>query len=116
MRAAAPLATHSDHHGDGAAERAPAGSGEPSTPAQAAAGTGTPGREGLRLLLVHLNEVPHEGQSEEAHKLHLYLATKSDLPAEFLQSNLRSQYTALGKLLPSRPELDRLLGQFIQER
>ena len=39
-----------------------------------------------------------------------------DLPPEFPQSNLRSWYTALGKLLPSRPELDRLVGQFVQER
>ena len=64
---------------------------------------------------MHLNEVPQEGPSEQAHKLHPYLATKSDLPPEFPQSNVRGLCTALGKLLPSRPELDRLRGQFLHE-
>ena len=85
----------------------------PSAPDQATATATTPGQEGRRSLLVHLNEVRQEGQSDEAHKVNLYLATKSDLPPEFLQSNVRSEYTASGKLLPSRPELDRLVRQFV---
>ena len=97
-------ATPGHHHGDGAAGRTSGGDGASSVPDQATATTTTPGREGLRSLLVHLNKVPQEGQSEEAHKLHFYLATKSDLPPEFAQSNLQRQYTALGKLLPSRPQ------------
>ena len=75
----------------------------------------TPGLDGLPSLLVHLNEVRQEWQVEEAHKLHVRLATRLDLPPEFLQSNLQSQHTGLGKLLPTHPELDRLVGQFIHE-
>ena len=41
----------------------------------------------------------------KAQKLHLHLATRLDLPLELPQSNLRSQYTALGKPLPAQPEL-----------
>ena len=39
-----------------------------------------------------------------------------DLPPEFPQSNLRSQYTALGRLLPTRPELGQLVGEFVRDR
>ena len=51
----------------------------------------------------------------EAQKLHLHWATCVDLPPEFPQSNLHSQYTALGKLLPARPELAQLVRQFVQD-
>ena len=36
-------------------------------------------------------------------------------PPDFPQSNLRSQYTALGRLLPTRPELGSLVGEFVQD-
>ena len=78
--------------------------------------TSTPGRDELRALLVYLNEVPQDSQTGEAQKLHLHLATRLDLPPEFSQSNLRSQYTALGKLLPTRPELGQLVGEFVRDR
>ena len=76
----------------------------------------TLGRDELRALLVYLNEVPPDSQTGEAQKLHLHLATRVDLPPEFPQSNLRSQYTALGRLLPTRPELGQLVGEFVQDR
>ena len=76
----------------------------------------TPGRDELRALLVYLNEVPPDSQTGEAQKLHLHLATRLDLPPEFPQSNLRSQYTALGRLLPTRPELGHLVGEFVRDR
>ena len=69
----------------------------------------------LRALLVYLNEVPPP-QTGEAQKLHLHLATRLDLPPEYPQSNLRAQYTALGRLLPTRPELGRLVGEFVRDR
>ena len=100
---------------DGTPGSSPGGDGTPSAADQAMAVATTPGQDGLRSLLVHLNKVPQELQTGEAQKRHLHLATTSDLPPEFPQSNLRSQYTAKGKLLPTRPELDRLVGQFVQE-
>ena len=78
--------------------------------------TSKPGQDELRALLVYLNEVPPDSQTGEAQKLHLRLATRLDLLPEFPQGNLRSQYTALGKLLPTRPELGQLVGQFVQDR
>ena len=92
------------------------GDGTPSAADPAVVVAATPGRDGLRAVLVHLNEVPQDSQMGEAQKLHLHLATRLDLPPEFPRSNLRSQYKALGKLLPTRPELERLVGQFVQER
>ena len=82
----------------------------------AGAATPTPGRHELRALLVYLNEVPPDSQTGEAQKLHLHLATRLDLPPEFPQSNLRAQYTALGRLLPTRPELGQLVGEFVRDR
>ena len=76
----------------------------------------TPGRDELRALLVYLNEVPPDSQTGEAQKLHLHLATRLDLPPEFPQSNLQNQYTALGRLLPTRPELGQRVGEFVQDR
>ena len=94
-------------------------SGGDTTPTAAdAAGTATPtpGQDELRALLVYLNEVPPDSQTGEAQKLHLHLATRLDLPPEFPQSNLRAQYTALGRLLPTRPELGQLVGEFVRDR
>ena len=65
---------------------------------------------------MYLNEVPPDSQTGEAGKLHLHLASRLGLPPEFPQSNLRSQYTALGRLLPTRPELGQLVGGFVQDR
>ena len=65
---------------------------------------------------MYLNEVPPDSQTGEAQKLHLHLATRLDLPPEFPQSNLRAQYTALGRLLPTRPELGHLVGEFVRDR
>ena len=94
-------------------------SGGDTTPTAAdAAGisTPTPGRDELRALLVYPNGVPQDSQTGEAQKLHLHLATRLDLPPEFPQSNLRAQYTALGRLLPTRPELGQLVGEFVRDR
>ena len=102
--------------GDGTPGSNPGGDGTPCAPDQAVAAAAIPEWDGLRSLLVHLNEVPHEVPFEEAHKVHLQLATKLDLPPEFPHINVRSPYTALGNLLPTHPELDRLVGQFVQER
>ena len=78
-------------------------------------GSSTPGRDELRALLVYLNEVPPDSQTGEAQRLHLHLATALDLSPEFPQSNLRSQYTALGRHLPTLPELGGLVGEFVQD-
>ena len=66
--------------------------------------------------MVYLNKVPPDSQRAEAQKLHLHLATRLDLPPEFPQSNLRSRYPALGRLLPTRPGLGQLVGEFVQDR
>ena len=76
----------------------------------------TPGREELRALLVYLNGLQPDLQTGAAQKLHLHLATRLDLPPKFRKSNLRSQYTALAKLLPTRPEVGQRVGQFVQNR
>ena len=114
-QAATPLAPAGHCRGDGGPGSTPGGDGTPSVTDQTVASATTPGRDGLRSLLVHLNEVPQELMADEAHKLHLYLATRSDVTRHFPQRNLRSQCAALGKLLPTRPELDRLIGGFSQE-
>ena len=88
----------------------------PTTTGAAGAAAPTPGRDELCALLVYLNEVPPDSQTGEAQKLHLHLATRLDLPPEFPQSNLRAQYTALGRLLPTRPELGHLVGEFVRDR
>ena len=88
----------------------------PTTTGAAGAAAPTPGRDELRALLVYLNEVPPDSQTGEAQKLHLHLATRLDLPPEFPRSNLRAQYTALGRLLPTRPELGHLVGEFVRDR
>ena len=88
----------------------------PTAAEAAGATTPTPGRDEIRALLVYLNEVPPDWQTGEAQKLHLHLATRLDLPPEFPQSNLRAQYTALGRLLPTRPELGHLVGEFARDR
>ena len=64
---------------------------------------------------MYLNEVPPDSQTGEAQKLHLHLATRLDLPPEFPQSNLRAQYTALGRLLPTQPELGHPVGDFVRD-
>ena len=94
-------------------------SGGDTTPTAADAAsiaTPTPGRDELRALLVYLNGVPPDSQTGEAQKLHLHLATRLDLPPEFPQSNLRAPYTALGRLLPTRPQLGQLVGEFVRDR
>ena len=88
----------------------------PSATDAAGVATSTLGRDELRALLVYLNEVPPDSQTGEAQKLHLHLATRLDLPQEFPQSNLRSQYTALRRLLPTRPELGQLVREFVWDR
>ena len=103
----------------GAADTPGSHSGGDTTPTAAdTAGyaSSTPGRDELRALVVYLNEVPPDSQTGEAQKLHLQLATRLDLPPQFPQSNLRSQYTALGKLLPTPPELGQLVGQLVPDR
>ena len=94
-------------------------SGGDSTPTatdKAGVSTSTPGRDELRALLVYLNEVPPDSQTGEAQKLHLHLATRLDLPPEFPQNKLQSQYTALGRLLPTRPELGQLVRELVRDR
>ena len=89
----------------------------PTAAEAAGATTPTPGRDELRALLVYLNEVPPDSQTREAQKLHLHLATRLDPPPpEFPQSNLRAQYTALGRLLPTRPGLGHPVGEFVRDR
>ena len=88
----------------------------PTTTDTAGVATSTPGRDELCALLIYLNEVPPDSQTAEAQKLQLHLATRLDLPPEFPQSNLRSQYTALGRLLPTRRELGQLVAEFVQDR
>ena len=88
----------------------------PTAADKAGVASSTPARDELRALLVYLNVMPPDLQTGEAQKLHLHLTTRLDLPRKFPQSNLRSQYTALGKHLPTRPELGKLVGQFVQDR
>ena len=82
----------------------------------AGAVSSTQGQDRLLALLVHRNEGPQDSRMGEAQKLHLHLATGLDLPPEFPKSNLRSQYTALGRLPPARFKLDQLVLQFVPDR